>query len=142
MTLSHPRQSNGILRYDTTKHKLAKYFHAAAFIPTKYTFITATNQGQFTSWLGLSANLISKKLPQTPFMVKGRLDQEQNNLCSNHSLQGFLGDVHHKQEQRTHNILAAIINVNSATAKSYYEQLGRFPVLSSRGNQYIFVLYN
>ena len=80
LTRSHPRQANGILCYDTTKCQLAKHFHVVAFSPIKSNFITAINRFHFTSWLGLSASLISKQIPQSPFTVKGHLDQEQKNL--------------------------------------------------------------
>ena len=79
-TLSNPNQANGILCQDITKRKLAQYFHAAAFSPVNSTFLDAINNGHFTSWLGLSVGLVSKHLPQSPFTVKGHLDQEQNNL--------------------------------------------------------------
>ena len=75
-------------------------------------------------------------------MVKAHLNQEQKNICSTQSHQVFLENVHPKQEQRSCNIIAAIINVNSNTAKLYSNQTGQLSVLSSRGNQYIFVLYN
>ena len=108
----------------------------------KYNFITAINQGHFTSWPGISKSLISKHMPQSPFAVKGHLNQEKKNLCSDHSHQDFLDNVHLKQEQRFHNVLYAIIDINSMTDKSYSNQTWRFLVLSSRGNQYISVLYN
>ena len=93
-------------------------------------------------WPGLSARLISKHLPQSPFTVKVHLDQEKKNLRSTHSNQALLDNVHPKQEQCTHNIFAAIIDVNSATATLYSNQTGRLSVLSSHRNQYILVLYN
>ena len=79
-TLSHPNQANGILRQDITKRELAQYFHAAAFSPVKSTFLDAIDNSHFTSWPGLSASLISKHLPQSPFTVKGHLDQKQKNI--------------------------------------------------------------
>ena len=81
-TRSHPNQANGIFHYDTTKHKLAKYSHTAAFRPVESTFITNINRGHFTSCTGLSTSLIPKHLPQPPFTVKGHLGQEQKNLRS------------------------------------------------------------
>ena len=53
---SHPNQANGILHHDTTKRKLAQYFHAAAFSPVKSNFIATINKGHFTSWPVLSAS--------------------------------------------------------------------------------------
>ena len=103
---SHPNQANGILRQDITKHELAQYFHAAAFSPVKSTAISAINNGHFISWLGLSTSLTSKHIPQSPFTVKGHLYQDQNNLCSTQSQQDLRNDIHSKQEQHSHNILA------------------------------------
>ena len=74
-TLSHPNQAKSILRQDITKREFSQYFHAAAFIPAKSTFLAATNNGHFKSRPGLSVGLISKHLPQSPFTVKGHLDQ-------------------------------------------------------------------
>ena len=74
--------------------------------------------------------------------VKGQLEQEQKNLCSNLSHKYLRGNIYPKQEQHTHNILAAIINTNSKTSKSYSDQTGRLPILYSRVNQYVFILYN
>ena len=131
---SHPNQSNGILLQDITKRELDQYFHNTAFIPVKSVFVAAINNVHFTSLPGMSVSLISKHLTQSPFVVKGRLDQEQKNLRSTQSHQDLRDDIHPKQEQHSHNILAAIINTNYKTSKSYSDQTGRFPVLSSCGN--------
>ena len=112
----HPNQANGIFRQDITKRKLAQYFHAAVFSPVKSTFISAINNGHFTSWPGLSASLISKHLPQSPFTVKGHLNQEKNNLRSTQSHQDLRDNIHPRQEKHSHNILAAIIKTNYKTS--------------------------
>ena len=123
--IQHPLQ-------DITKRELAQYFHAAAFSLVKSTFLAAINNGHFTSWPGLFAGLISKHLPQSPFTLKGHLDQEQKNLCSTQSHQESLDDIHPNQEQNSYNILATIINTNQKTSKSYSNQTGCLPRLSSR----------
>ena len=86
--------------------------------------------------------LISKHLPQSPFTVNGYLDQDQKNIRSTRSHQELSDEIHSKQEQHSNNILAEIINTNPKTSKSYYDQTGRFPILYSCGNQYIFILYH
>ena len=139
---SHPRQANGIIRYDTNKRELDKHFHTSDFSPVRSTFITTIKGGHLTTWTGFYAIIISKHLPQSTFTVKGHLGQEQNYLRSTHYHQYFLDNFHPRQEECTHNIIASIIDVNSATDKSYSGQTGKFLVLSSRGNQYIFFLYN
>ena len=93
-TRSHTNQANGILHQDITKRELAQYFQASAFSPVKSTFVAAINNGHFNSWPGLSASLISKYLPQSPFTVKGHLDQEQRNLRSTRSHQEPRNYIH------------------------------------------------
>ena len=44
--------------------------------------------------------------------------------------------------KRTHDIICAIIDSNTLSSKSYSEQTGGFPVKSSSGNQYIFIMYH
>ena len=87
-------------------------------------------------------SLISKHLPMSTFIVKGHLDKEQKNIRSTRSHQDPRDDIHPKQDQHSNNIITAIINTNPETSKSYSDQTGRFPILSSRGNQYILVLYH
>ena len=48
-----------------TKPDLAMYYHCAAFPPIPTTFISAINNGIFSTWPGLTAELISKHLPKS-----------------------------------------------------------------------------
>jgi hypothetical protein len=45
-----------------------------------------------------------------------------------------------RTNERTHQVFSAI--VDSGTRKIYTDQTGKFPVTSSRGNKYLFVLYD
>jgi hypothetical protein len=73
---------NAILRLDQTKSELAQYLYSACFSPTPSTFIQAINKGHFTTWPGLTADLIKNHLPQSNVTVKGHLKQEFKNLRS------------------------------------------------------------
>ncbi len=42
---------------------------------------------------------------------------------------------------RTHNAFLALID-NKEFARSYYDQTGRFPITSGRGNKYVFIFYD
>jgi hypothetical protein len=45
--------------HDNSNQKdLIKYLHAACFIPVKSTWITATKNGHFTSWPGLTEHAV------------------------------------------------------------------------------------
>ena len=54
-------------------------------------------------------------------------------------------DIEPRQEEDnayTGNIMCSILDTAELTPKSYSDQTGKFPVTSSRGNQYIFILYH
>ena len=74
--------SNAVLFLDKTKSELATYLHTAAGWPTKYTLISDINNRNFTIWLGLATQLISKYLPPSIQTMKLNLKQEPQNPCS------------------------------------------------------------
>ena len=51
--------------YMATKPDLAMYYHLAAFSAVPTTFITAINNVNFSTWPGLTAELITKNLPKS-----------------------------------------------------------------------------
>ena len=67
-TASHPTtttntNANSVLYLEKRKYELASYLNTTAGCPTKPTFIQAINNGNFTTWPGLTTNLIYKHLP-------------------------------------------------------------------------------
>ena len=54
-----------------TKPDLGIYYQRAAFSPVPTTFITAINNGNFSTWPVLTAELISKYLPKSLTTAKG-----------------------------------------------------------------------
>ena len=63
-----------------TKPDLAMYYHRAAFCPVPSTFISAINKGYFSSWPGLTAELISKHLPKRLATAKGHSKLARKNV--------------------------------------------------------------
>ena len=55
-----------------TKPDLAMYYHRAAYSPVPTTFISAIKNGNFSTWPGLTTELISKHLPKS--LATGHLD--------------------------------------------------------------------
>ena len=55
----------------STKPDLAMYYHRAAFPPVPTTFITEINNVNFSTWPGLTAELISNHLPKSLATAKG-----------------------------------------------------------------------
>ena len=164
-------QANVILRKDKTKSELADYFHACCLFPVLSTFITAIQRGHFSSWPGLTVDLVTKHLTKNIHTEQGHLRQEYKNLQStDHKdklrkiqanitrLKMMNPDVTSQDIIRSNSINdclpsspspnqrsnSVIYNVFSTdpTGLGYTDLTGRFPYCSSRGNEYIFVGYH
>jgi hypothetical protein len=142
--------ANGAIRHLSTKQDLAAFLHACAFSPLPSTFLRAIPHGHFDSWPGLIASLVTKHLPKSLATGKGHLRMEQKNLqstkpiTSTHLPLTTSLDVSPSQEQnnvRTHVVFATILPATKLR-KSYSDQTGKFPVQSSRGYNYIMILYD
>ena len=109
------------------------------------TLIRAINKNYLDSWPGLTSSLISKHLIKSTASAKGHLDQEQKNLQSTKQDIAIEMEEIPTQEpdnSKTNHICASLVSVDDLRSKSYSDQTGRFPTESSRGNNYIFVLYH
>ena len=93
--------------------------------PPKSTWIKAVNAQFFSTWPGLTPKAIKKYLIPSSTTTKGHLDQEQK---------------HQLPTQRTNEIMCNIVEL--PTGKIFTDQTGKFPVESSKGNNYLFVLYD
>ncbi len=129
-TLQQPT-CNGIIRKETSIHDLVNYLHACCFSPTKSTFLKAIKNDFLLSWPGLNPKTVRKYLKTPEATAKGHLDQEQQGLQSTQTI---------TPPQRTNIVMATTFSV--PTGKIFTDQTGRFPVQSSRGYNYIFVLYD
>ena len=58
------------------KQELILFYHAAYFSPTKHTFSEAIKINAFSSWPGLTADIVNKYLPNTESTIKGRIRQQ------------------------------------------------------------------
>ena len=57
--------------YETkSKQDLTIFYHAACFSPTKRTFVDAIKRKDFSSWPGLTVELVNKYLPITEATIK------------------------------------------------------------------------
>ena len=143
---SSAHQANGILRTDKPKQELAQYHHASLGSPAPSTVIQAIRKTHLTTFPGLTTNLISKHLPKSLSTVLGHQDQEAKHLRSTKILPSDLPfekdlDLEPELALPSHHIFSMLFE-KSQVMKSYSDQTGRFPVPSSRGNNYIFVLYH
>ena len=90
--LTGPCLPNGLwslpLQHDQTQHhantlftpktqqQLVQWLHAAAFSPSPSTFLDAIQRNFFTTWRGLTPDIVRRYLPPSNTTVKGHLDQQ------------------------------------------------------------------
>jgi hypothetical protein len=128
----HIHIANGIIKRDTPINDLINFLHASCFSPTTSTFINAIKAGFLTTWPGLTVKAVRKYLSKSEATTQGHLDQEQQGIQS--TRKPII------PPQRTNNIMVSYFNV--PTGKIFTDQTGRFPEQSTRGNNYVFVLYD
>jgi hypothetical protein len=134
-----------------TKQDLATFLHACTFSPLPSTFLRAVQRGHFNTWPGLTSSLITKYLPKSLATSKGHLRMQQKNIQSTKPITitpdlplAVSLDVSPSREPNntpTHVVFTSMIT-STDLHKSYSDQTGKFPVQSSRGYNYVMVLYD
>ena len=71
-----------IIQKRKTHMELVQYLHAACFSPVRSTFIKAIKNNHFSTWPGLTAELVLKNLPKVIATTQGHLHQERQRLQS------------------------------------------------------------
>ena len=142
---------NYIIRKDKTSSDLAQYLFATAFSPSMSTFKKAIQNGNFVTWPGIHKLNFEKLLGTTIASEKGHLDQEKKGLQSTTLTNYYNDNFPDKIPEKTNNRFITIcdaINKNNTVlttapkSKAYVDLTGRFPHMSSRGNQYLVVMYD
>ena len=140
--------ANGAIGNIRTKQDLAAFLHACAFSPQYSTFLRAIRRNHFDSWPGLTTTLITKHLEKSLATSKGHLRMEQQNIQSTKitadlDLATSL-DIIPSQEPNNlqTNVVFATILTETDLQKSYSDQTGKFPLQSSRGYNYVMILYD
>ena len=77
----HPK-INVILRKKQPQLDLITFLHGACFAPVTSTWVKAIKNGHFTTWPGLTSELVTKYLPTSVYTAKGHLNQERKFLQS------------------------------------------------------------
>ena len=126
---------NAITRKSQATYELANWYHASLGFPALSTL--ERKKKNLHSFPAME-NINWKKHPPSIHTAKGHLRQEHKNL---QSTKQFDADLNPSQEGRTNNIFAMVDDFHTAS-KAYTDLTGRFPFQSSRGNNYLFILYN
>jgi hypothetical protein len=127
--------------HDNSNQKdLINYIHAACFSPVKSTCITAIKNGHFTSWPGLTEHDVEKRLSKSTSTTKVHLNQQRQHARSTKvkDPKVIITEPDLDQGIKTQYVYAATIDAGQI----YTDQTGRFPVVSSKENKYIMILYD
>ena len=129
----------------STKADTMAFLQAALFSPVKSTLLKAAENGHFTSWPGMTPENIKIYFKATIASAKGHLDQSRKNQASTktaNSEEPWAATPAIKDGVRTNHVYATYLEVDKLKGEIHTDLTGRFPVTSSRGNKYIFVLYD
>jgi hypothetical protein len=100
----------------------------------------SNKNGNFSSWPGLNEHSVEKYLSKSNSTTKGHLNQQRKNARTKKIKDAKLLDPDTDQDHgiKTQYMYAATIDAGQI----YTDQTGRFPVVSSKGNKNIMVLYD
>ena len=149
---------NIILRKDKTKKDLVTFFHGAMGSVVPSTWICAIKNDQFSSWSGLTADLVNKHLSLSIATAEGHQKKEfhglQSTKTSAHSIklekekrekeQAAIEDIFPPSDipnLKTDQVVYAITSTTDES-KAYSDLTGRFPFRSLRGNNYFLAAYH
>lgn len=150
--LSTAHKINVIVPKDTAIKDLVNFMKACCFSLPKSTLLQAVKNGNFVTWPGITPDSINKFYEPTIATSKGHMNQERKYLQSTkyvitptlspNEMQIMNEDFFPTQElKKSSNLLCALIPFE-ARFTGYMDLTGRFPFTSSRGNQYILVMYD
>ena len=131
----HPEQCN--LSYMSKNvREMTRFMFAALGSPSLSTLHKAIRKGYLKSWPGLTTTNVTQHIQFNDATMKGHLDHVRKNLRSTTTTNTECKEI--EAEHKTHFAFAAVKEIG----KNHTDQTGAFPVLSSRGYRYIFILYH
>ena len=130
-----PHNQCNMTYHSKNTRDMIKFMHAALGSPTVSTLNKAIRNGYLKSWPGLTTKNVNYHINFNDAIMKGHLDRVRKNLRSTSKEISENGII---QETKSHFAFATIQEID----KIYTDQTGAFPVLSSRGYRYIFIMSN
>ena len=137
--------------YDCTiKRDIVRYLHRAAGSSVPPAWCTAIDNGNFTTWPGLSSHLVRKHLPKSLATAKGHMRQIRQNIWSTNPKESTKDPKPTpKPSGMITNSPVDTVRQNMVTVqcleisgKLFTDQTGRFPTKSSKINQYVMIAYD
>ena len=131
----------------STAANMVKFSHAALFSPAESTLQKALENNLVKNFPGLTVTTLKKYPPQSTATPKGHLDQTRANQQSTKPKSttpeehADIFPEHLNQGITTQACYTAVVPFE-ATRQVHTDQTGKFPVTSTRGMKYVFVLYD
>jgi len=117
---------------------LVHYLHAAAGFPVKSTWLAAIKSGNYASWPGLTYANASKHCPNSDETIKGHLTQVRQGIRSTKPKP----PPQPPQPAPPATPSKELHIWTEPISKLFTDDMGRFPVRSRSGNQYIMLAYH
>eukprot|EP00804_Cyclotella_cryptica_P020487 CCRYP_019795-RA/>CCRYP_019795-RA protein AED:0.41 eAED:0.41 QI:0/-1/0/1/-1/1/1/0/277 len=147
VTLSQP-QANNIYECRNTQ-QLIQFYYATMGYPVLSTWIKAIDLGYFRGWRGLTSNRVRQFIKPSATSTLGHMDQTRAGIRSTKAARihpACCSSPHNTMEppqqapnnDKTNMVFLTIAKVDG---QLFTDQTGRFPVTSSRGNNYIVIFY-
>ena len=143
-------QANRITGTNTVAETV-KFSHAALYSPRVSTLTAAVAKMYVKRFPGLTVKNLKKYPPQSVATAKGHLDQKRANQQSTKASTQNDSDAALQAEEffptalhqgQTTDACFATIATFQPTRQVHSDQTGKFPVTSTRGMKYVFVLYD
>ena len=77
-----PHETLNVIFELPSARKTFLWYHASASFPTKATFTEAIHNGNYSTWLKLTATLINRYFPDLDKMIKGHLKGQRQGIQS------------------------------------------------------------
>ena len=126
--------------------EMVKFSHAALFSPKDSTLLKALEKHYVKGFPGLTAQTLKKYPPKSVATAKGHLDQSRANQNSTKVKQAPVTSDEMfpaaLSSGNTTNACFVTVQTLQPTRQVHTDQTGRFPTTSTRGNKYIFILYD
>jgi hypothetical protein len=131
------------------------FHHAALFSPALTTLERALQKGFLPPFPGLTLQALCRDPPHSVATIKGHLDQIRKNLRSTKKApkESLTTPVSNTDEvdnwfpasepsnKQTHHCYVALIKPERS-GQIYSDLTGRFPIASSKGNNYLLIIYD
>ena len=128
--------ANVITKLDKSNYELANFYHGCMFSPTIRTLHTMIRNNHLVTWPGVNKLNFQKSIVDTTAVEMGHLKQEKKHLRSTK-----VTPPSSESRTRTYEIHSKVITFN-AKEMPYGDMTGAFPYTSTRGNKYIYLMYD